>query len=137
MEDRMANRAPFLKTRFGGYYHRAVPQEDTELTHVGPDTPCGEYMRRFWQPVCFLGRSARSAVAGQNLGRGSRRVSRPERNRRPAGIALPAPRHLARIRAGRRQGDTLLLPWLVVRRGWDHPGDPGRACRQHLEGQAL
>jgi phenylpropionate dioxygenase-like ring-hydroxylating dioxygenase large terminal subunit len=49
----MANRAPFLKARFGGYYHRAVPQEDAELTHVGPDTPCGEYMRRSWQPVCF------------------------------------------------------------------------------------
>jgi phenylpropionate dioxygenase-like ring-hydroxylating dioxygenase large terminal subunit len=46
-------RAPFLKERFGGYHHRAVPQENTELTHVGPDTPCGEYMRRFWQPVCF------------------------------------------------------------------------------------
>ena len=27
--------------------------EDTELTHVGPDTPCGEYMRRFWQPLCY------------------------------------------------------------------------------------
>ncbi|HLY46249.1 MAG TPA: aromatic ring-hydroxylating dioxygenase subunit alpha [Stellaceae bacterium] len=49
----MANRAAFLKTKFGGYYHRAVPREDSELTHVGPDTPCGEYMRRFWQPVCF------------------------------------------------------------------------------------
>ena len=49
----MATRAPFLKTRFGGYYHRHIPREDTELTHVGPDTPCGEYMRRFWQPVCF------------------------------------------------------------------------------------
>ena len=33
----MVARAPFLKTRFGGYYHRAVPQEDTELTHVGPE----------------------------------------------------------------------------------------------------
>jgi nitrite reductase/ring-hydroxylating ferredoxin subunit len=49
----MVTRAPYLKTRFGGYYHRAVPQEDGELTHVGPDTPCGEYLRRFWQPVCF------------------------------------------------------------------------------------
>jgi phenylpropionate dioxygenase-like ring-hydroxylating dioxygenase large terminal subunit len=49
----MATRAPYLKSRFGGYYHRAVPQEDGELTHVGPDTPCGEYLRRFWQPVCF------------------------------------------------------------------------------------
>ena len=26
-------------------------QEDTELTQVGPGTPCGEYLRRFWQPI--------------------------------------------------------------------------------------
>ena len=49
----MATRAPFLKTRYSGYHHRHVPAEDTELTHVGPDTPCGEYMRRFWQPICY------------------------------------------------------------------------------------
>ena len=49
----MATRAPFLTTRFGGYYHRDVPKEDAELTHVGPGTPCGEYLRRFWQPICF------------------------------------------------------------------------------------
>ena len=48
-----ATRAPFLNTRFGGYYHRDVPREDAELTHVGPGTPCGDYLRRFWQPVCF------------------------------------------------------------------------------------
>jgi nitrite reductase/ring-hydroxylating ferredoxin subunit len=51
----LVTRAPFLKTRFGGYFHRDVPQEDTELTHVGPGTPCGEYLRRFWQPVGFSG----------------------------------------------------------------------------------
>jgi nitrite reductase/ring-hydroxylating ferredoxin subunit len=49
----MTTRATFLTTRFGGYYHRDVPQEDAELTHVGPATPCGEYLRRSWQPVCF------------------------------------------------------------------------------------
>jgi len=49
----MASRAPFLKTRYGGYFHRDVPEEDAELTHVGPATPGGEYLRRFWQPVCF------------------------------------------------------------------------------------
>ncbi len=49
----MATRAPFLKTRYGGYFHRDVPAEDAELTHVGPGTPGGEYLRRFWQPVCF------------------------------------------------------------------------------------
>jgi phenylpropionate dioxygenase-like ring-hydroxylating dioxygenase large terminal subunit len=49
----MGTRASFLTTRFGGYHHRGVPQEDEELTHIGPGTPCGEYLRRFWQPVCF------------------------------------------------------------------------------------
>jgi phenylpropionate dioxygenase-like ring-hydroxylating dioxygenase large terminal subunit len=49
----MASRAPYLKARFSGYHHRHVPPENAELTHVGPDTPCGEYLRRFWQPVCF------------------------------------------------------------------------------------
>ena len=51
----MATRAPFLRARFGAYFHRDVPDEDTELTHVGPGTPGGEYLRRFWQPICFSG----------------------------------------------------------------------------------
>ena len=38
---------------FGGYHLRDVPPEDAELTHTSPGTPCGEYMRRFWQPVCL------------------------------------------------------------------------------------
>jgi len=49
----MASRAPYLTTRFGAYYHREAPQEDRELTHTGPGTLCGEYLRRFWQPICF------------------------------------------------------------------------------------
>ncbi len=35
---------------YGGYYNRAPQNDDTLLTHVGPGTPCGEYMRRYWQP---------------------------------------------------------------------------------------
>ena len=49
----MVTRASFLRTRFGGYLHRELPDEDAELSHVGPNTPCGEYLRRFWQPICF------------------------------------------------------------------------------------
>jgi phenylpropionate dioxygenase-like ring-hydroxylating dioxygenase large terminal subunit len=49
----MVARARFLRTRYGGYFHRDIPEEDAELTHVGPGSPCGEYMRRFWQPICF------------------------------------------------------------------------------------
>jgi len=36
-----------------GYYLRDVPSTDPELTQTGPNTPMGELMRRFWQPVCL------------------------------------------------------------------------------------
>jgi len=38
---------------FDGYHRRAVPAPDPEPTQVGPGTPGGEYLRRFWQPVAF------------------------------------------------------------------------------------
>jgi len=47
----MTERMPFLNKPYSAYYHRGMPPEDEELTRVGPGTPCGEYMRRFWQPV--------------------------------------------------------------------------------------
>src|SRR5271154_6846676 len=46
-------RAGFLSTRYGGYLHPEGPDQSAELSHVGPHTPCGEYLRRFWQPICF------------------------------------------------------------------------------------
>ena len=49
----MARKATCLRTPYSAYNHREVPEEDTELTHVGPGTPCGEYFRRFWQPIGF------------------------------------------------------------------------------------
>ena len=39
--------------KFGGYHRRRGDQEDIELTHVGPGTPGGEYLRRFWQPIAL------------------------------------------------------------------------------------
>jgi phenylpropionate dioxygenase-like ring-hydroxylating dioxygenase large terminal subunit len=47
----MAPRAPLLNTPYSAYFHRERPAEDEELTRVGPATPCGEYLRRFWQPI--------------------------------------------------------------------------------------
>jgi nitrite reductase/ring-hydroxylating ferredoxin subunit len=47
----MAERVPFLNAAYTAYHHRERPEEDAELTHVGPGTPCGEYLRRFWQPI--------------------------------------------------------------------------------------
>ena len=34
----MVARAPFLTTRYGAYLHREMPDEDAELSDVGPDT---------------------------------------------------------------------------------------------------
>jgi phenylpropionate dioxygenase-like ring-hydroxylating dioxygenase large terminal subunit len=55
----------------GGYYQREVPPDDAELTRVGPGTPGGEYLRRFWQPVAFA-RDVRDAplrlrILGEDL----------------------------------------------------------------------
>lgn len=41
---------------FQGYrreHDAAGAVADPELTHVGPGTPCGEYLRRYWQPVAM------------------------------------------------------------------------------------
>ena len=35
---------------FSGYYLQRPRDDDTLLTSVGPGTPCGEYLRRFWHP---------------------------------------------------------------------------------------
>ena len=41
-------RAPYT-----GYFKREHPEPERYLTETGPGTPMGEYMRRFWQPVCL------------------------------------------------------------------------------------
>ena len=64
----MTARAPFLSERYGAYYHRDVPKEDEELTHVGPGTPCGEYLRRFCHPVAISDHVKELPVAVRVMG---------------------------------------------------------------------
>jgi phenylpropionate dioxygenase-like ring-hydroxylating dioxygenase large terminal subunit len=56
---------------FDGYHRRLVPAPDHELTQVGPGTPAGEYLRRFWQPVAFAreltGAPLRVRILGEDL----------------------------------------------------------------------
>jgi len=47
----MTTMTTFLSTPYSAYYRSDVPKEDEFLTHSGPGTPLGEYLRRFWQPV--------------------------------------------------------------------------------------
>jgi phenylpropionate dioxygenase-like ring-hydroxylating dioxygenase large terminal subunit len=47
----MFKQKSILRRPHEAYYNSIVPPEDAALTHVGPGTPCGEYLRRFWHPV--------------------------------------------------------------------------------------
>jgi nitrite reductase/ring-hydroxylating ferredoxin subunit len=49
----MAKKPNLLTRPYGAYDFRNVPEEDVELTHVGPGTPGGEYLRQFWHPVAL------------------------------------------------------------------------------------
>jgi nitrite reductase/ring-hydroxylating ferredoxin subunit len=53
---------------YGRYYQRRVPAEDVELTHVGPETPAGEYLRRFWQPIALSSELTEVPLAVRVLG---------------------------------------------------------------------
>ena len=39
---------------YGAYHHRDATEPDPLLTRVERATPCGEYLRRFWQPVALV-----------------------------------------------------------------------------------
>ena len=55
---------------FDGYNRRGLVAPDRELTEVGPGTPGGEYLRRFWQPVAFARDVADTPLRVRILGHG-------------------------------------------------------------------
>lgn len=57
-----------IRQAYGLYRHSRIPAEDAELTHVDPETPCGEYMRRYWQPVAMSSELGELPVAIRILG---------------------------------------------------------------------
>ncbi len=69
----MNGRAPIVpehlqSTTFRGYEVRFSAEADDELTRVGPGTPCGEYLRRFWHPVAIASEIQDLPVALRILG---------------------------------------------------------------------
>ena len=53
---------------FNGYHRVSQDLEDPELTHTGPRTPCGEYLRRFWMPVAMSEQVSEHALVVKVLG---------------------------------------------------------------------
>ncbi len=44
----------FLSEPFGAYHQAVMPPVDDTLVRVGPGTPGGEYLRRFWHPFLHV-----------------------------------------------------------------------------------
>ena len=67
----MSNATPHNLRTDGGAYGRPPAHPDHELTQVGPGTPCGELMRRYWQPVGLSSevthRPANVRILGEDL----------------------------------------------------------------------
>ncbi len=49
--DTVSNSGPGSNIDEGTAYGRDLQTHDSDITEVGPGTPCGEFMRRYWQPV--------------------------------------------------------------------------------------
>jgi hypothetical protein len=89
------------------------PRTKLELAEVGPGTPMGELLRRYWHPSAWPAMPAsvprKVRVLGEDL-----ILFRDGRAARPGVPALRAPRHLAVLRQGGRARHPLLLPRLAV-----------------------
>ena len=94
---------------YSGYYNRPPVEDDFLLTKVGPGTPCGEYLRRYWHPFLIASElkdlPLPVRLLGEDLvvfrdGSGRLGLSAP---------ALRAPRDLARVRDSGRARNPLLL----------------------------
>ena len=94
-------------------------EENELLTRVGPGTPAGEMLRRYWWPVGFSenvmakGSPTRVRLLGEDLvlfrdGDGKLGLS---------GSPLFAPGNFFRIRPSRGRWHPLLLSWLALRCG--------------------
>ena len=104
-------------------------EENELLTRVGPGTPAGEMLRRYWWPVGFTeqvkmkGSPTRVRLLGEDLvlfrdGNGKLGHLRP---------ALFAPWNFPGIRPSRGCWHPVLLSWLALRCRWKMSGSAGGA----------
>ena len=107
--------------------------ENELITRVGPGTPGGEMMRRYWHPIGFTselkGRPLRRRLLGEDLV-----LFRDDHGQ--LGIldsALPASRHVTGVRPYRRRRPALLLSRLAVQHRGQDSANARRARGQHLQ----
>ena len=110
-----------------------LSQEQNDLiTRIGPGTPAGTLMRRYWQPAALVDELAgnRPVKPVRLLGERPRAVPGRQGPLRPDRARLPASRHRSRLWPAGGRRPALRLPRLAVRRQRQMPADAGRAGRQ-------
>ena len=73
-------------------------EENESLTRVGPGTPAGEMLRRYWHPIAFVQELKNPADPETNFGRRFGALSRRAKSAGITGVAVLASRNLAGIR---------------------------------------
>ena len=100
-----------------------ITQEvNDRLTRVGPGTPMGELMRRYWHPCRLARRADRGAGAARAAPRrGPHALPGPEGTDRPDWQGVRPPRHQPCLRHPPRERAAVRLPRLdLQRRGQGH-----------------
>ncbi len=107
------------------------------LTRVGPDTPCGEYLRRFWQPVILASELGdlprRLRILGEDL------VAFRDKSGAIGLLEPYCPHRGTSLEYGLIDDKGIRCcyhGWLFDVDG-TNPRDAGRARRQHAQGSAL
>ena len=118
-------------------YGRMIPTENETLTHVGPGTPMGELLRRYWQPIATSDElqdlPRRVRILGEDL------VAFRDRRGRPGVLDLHCAHRGTSLEWGRVEADGLRCcyhGWLYDAEGRviDMPCEPaGYAERRKVE----
>jgi hypothetical protein len=119
----------------GTGYGRPRPSFVRDLTEVGPGTPMGELLRRYWHPVGLTTDATETPRPLRVLGERSGAVPRSRGAPRPPLRAVCPSGNDALLRQGRRARDPLLLSRLALRRGRPLPGTTLRTRRGPPAGQ--
>ena len=88
-------------------------EENELLTRVGPGTPAGEMLRRYWHPIAFV-QELKKADSQTNFGRRSCSLSRRAKSAGTTGVAVLASRNLAGIWPPGGWRAALLLPRMAL-----------------------
>ena len=113
-----------------------LTKEDNEiLTQVGPGTPMGELMRRYWVPVVLSRRAGSRRPDQAGAGAGREHGGFPDRPGRSwaAGRVLLTSARVALFRPRGEGRPSLLLSRLEVRAGRALPGHAQRGPRNRLQ----